>query len=224
MNFLLNTKYWYNYDIILYKCHSKVTTYMYKSIIIALGAILSLGAVIALIFGGNDISKEEYANTTQEEKEAILSGVRVDKKIDYTKTSPTVTPSKSALGRGNPIRDTKKVISSRVARTNTSSYNIYIDDPDNISKEHSASFVTIYGSISGEKFQMNVPKETISSYNDTITISVINRTTGEKQSAPASFLSNVSTSPNSVKEVISIPDGDVNNIEHSQNNSILPSL
>ena len=195
---------------------------MYKSIIIALGAILSLGAVIALIFGGNDISKEAYANATQEEKEAILSSMRVDKKIDYTKTSPTVIPSKGAIGGGNPNSKTKRK-STVIAYERVSEYTVVIDDPNiNNYDDTFKGYVTIQASIDNQSFSLRVPKQSIKNYSDAITLQITNTKTGIKQSAPASFLSEISTTPGTIKDSVTIDPNNPSNTEHTQKNSILP--
>ena len=191
---------------------------MYKSIIIALGAILSLGAVIALLFVDAPVEKPMSKSEPIIDKKSKVS--TPESIIEYKKNSIKKEPiKKSALSTTNPeVKET-----TIVSQAHTSQYNIIIDDPSNATREKSLSTVSIYGTIAGEKFRLQVPKHTIKAYDESITISIVNRKTGEKQSVSASFLSEVSTQNGTQKESITIADDNLGSLEHTQSNAILPT-
>ena len=199
---------------------------MYKQFITIFGLLLSIGAIVVLLFTDTSPSDQGLENFTQEAKDTLVQKQANTTAISYETSAKTSTKTAHvrASQSANPIHTPTTNSTTTVARARTKKYDIFIDDPSNTTKQHRDGSIAIYGTIGGEAFEMRVPKDTIKSYDATITLNVVNRQSGETQSVSADFLSDVSTNPNSVKETINIDEDSISNIEHEQKHSILPPV
>jgi len=194
-----------------------------KTLLLAIGGIVSLLALIILFFGNDpDIGRVPTGMDKTTTTTGVLPDEDNDVSIEYRATTSPANEEKHK--KPTVIKERLKLEPFMEAKTveRSGTFEIALINAQKDATKATGAYTTLQGKVDGLPFSLKVPQHLIDEGAGVTELRIKNRKTGEVSSVAAVFIDDMKDP--SIKQSIDVNSKDIQNLQQSASEAIAPLL